>query len=334
MNSLEKQIPKQVFQTWGSNLLPPSIQQASQSWQQLNPDWQQHLYTDEMCHAMIAEHFPAEVLWAYEQLIPGAFKADLWRYCVLYIYGGVYADIKLTALLPLNQIIHCDAYFATVIDISTPAVLDIPAQENPYLMQGFLASVPKHPILWQAIQTIVKHVKEGAATSDYLSMTGPGLLGRVVNRFMGREDLTSYTAGVFDGMQFLPVWDRKHNVFLNLQGQSCIDRKCPQYRHAQRHRSPVVHDYDVIKGQYARCWYLGLVYKNGQMHYSIMNAKQQRIFAQGKQRATLVMVKLLMATGAKQFAQQWSSRYIQQYGRSLTFYWYKILAKFSFWLKK
>ena len=32
-------------------------------------------------------------------MVPGAYKADLWRYCILYIYGGIYIDIKLE---PIN----------------------------------------------------------------------------------------------------------------------------------------------------------------------------------------------------------------------------------------
>jgi hypothetical protein len=34
------------------------------------------------------------VLNAFNSLVPGAFKADLWRYCILYINGGIYLDIK------------------------------------------------------------------------------------------------------------------------------------------------------------------------------------------------------------------------------------------------
>ena len=31
-----------------------------------------------------------ETLWCFDRLIPGAFKADLWRYCVMYITGGIF----------------------------------------------------------------------------------------------------------------------------------------------------------------------------------------------------------------------------------------------------
>ena len=46
----------------------------------------------------IKSHFSKRVLYAYDKLIPGAFKADLWRYCIIYINGGIYIDIKYECL--------------------------------------------------------------------------------------------------------------------------------------------------------------------------------------------------------------------------------------------
>ena len=54
-----------------------------------------YLFNDADCREFIAREYPPDVLMAYDRLIPTAFKADLWRYCVLYKYGGVYLDAKL-----------------------------------------------------------------------------------------------------------------------------------------------------------------------------------------------------------------------------------------------
>jgi len=53
-----------------------------------------YLYNDADCRAFIRSAFPPAVVAAYDRLIPTAFKADLWRYCVLYKFGGVYLDVK------------------------------------------------------------------------------------------------------------------------------------------------------------------------------------------------------------------------------------------------
>ena len=39
----------------------------------------------------------------YSKLNVGAYKADLWRYCILYIKGGIYLDIKYFAITRFNH---------------------------------------------------------------------------------------------------------------------------------------------------------------------------------------------------------------------------------------
>ena len=53
-----------------------------------------YLFNDADCRDFVAREYPPDVLMAYDRLMPTAFKADLWRYCVLYKYGGVYLDVK------------------------------------------------------------------------------------------------------------------------------------------------------------------------------------------------------------------------------------------------
>ena len=49
--------------------------------------------------------------------LQGAHKADLWRYCVLYHYGGVYLDIKTELIKPLNEIFVDDNMLYTVLSV-------------------------------------------------------------------------------------------------------------------------------------------------------------------------------------------------------------------------
>jgi hypothetical protein len=59
-----------------------------------------YLFNDADCRNFIVREYPPDVLMAYDRLIPTAFKSDLWRYCVLYKYGGVYLDVKLGGFRP------------------------------------------------------------------------------------------------------------------------------------------------------------------------------------------------------------------------------------------
>ena len=87
-------IPLNLFQTWHTLDLPPKMKENVELLKRQNPEFTHYLYDDKMCRDFIREHFHEDILWAFDKLKPGAYKADLWRYCVLYIHGGIYLDIK------------------------------------------------------------------------------------------------------------------------------------------------------------------------------------------------------------------------------------------------
>jgi mannosyltransferase OCH1-like enzyme len=87
-------IPLNIFQTWKTKELPPKMQECVNNLKASNPEFTHYLYDNNDCYEFIKNNFDKDVLDAYDNLIPGAFKADLWRYCVLYKNGGVYLDIK------------------------------------------------------------------------------------------------------------------------------------------------------------------------------------------------------------------------------------------------
>lgn len=70
-----------------------------------NPEYDLYLYDDMRVREFIREHFPYVVLLAYDLLVPGSFQADLFRYCCMYVQGGVYIDDKYLMRTPLRNII-------------------------------------------------------------------------------------------------------------------------------------------------------------------------------------------------------------------------------------
>jgi hypothetical protein len=55
-----------------------------------NPRFKYYLFDDNDCREFIKNNYSDKILNAFNSLIPGAYKADLWRYCILYKYGGIY----------------------------------------------------------------------------------------------------------------------------------------------------------------------------------------------------------------------------------------------------
>ena len=79
-------IPRQIFQTWhNKNELPPQVKSNIEKMKELNPEFDHYLFDDDDCLQFIQQHFTQDVVNAFQSLVPGAYKADLWRYCVLYI---------------------------------------------------------------------------------------------------------------------------------------------------------------------------------------------------------------------------------------------------------
>jgi hypothetical protein len=71
-------------------------------------------WTPQVCDNQCKDHFMesffgnTSILQVYKLVRLGAFKADIWRYAVLYAYGGVYLDDDSDIKLPLNDIIGKD----------------------------------------------------------------------------------------------------------------------------------------------------------------------------------------------------------------------------------
>jgi len=110
---------------------------------------------------------------AYNNLRPGAYRADLWRYMKLWADGGVYFDAKMELLKPLEQWVNFD-------DGSLQLVKDVP---RGYFWNAVIAVGPKSKRLEAVIKFVVGQVKRHTYRRDLpsyhaaLAITGPGALG-------------------------------------------------------------------------------------------------------------------------------------------------------------
>jgi mannosyltransferase OCH1-like enzyme len=159
-------IPKMIHQTWATTILPPCLTDTVESLKAANPDWEHRIYDDDASRTFIKEHFPAAVLWAFDTLVPGTFKADLFRYCVLYIYGGVYLDIKYA---PVNGFSFNEFWRNGN---------DVYIYEQPgCVYQGFFMCRPKEQKLRHSIWNVVKNVRNKYYGDCFTCPTGPHMFG-------------------------------------------------------------------------------------------------------------------------------------------------------------
>ena len=161
-------IPLNIYQTWHTKNLPPKMLNNVNKIKLNNPAFKYHLYDDNDCRKFIQENYPDDVLNAFDNLIPGAYKADLWRYCILYKYGGIYLDIKYKShnrfkLINLTEKEHL--------------VLDI---DNECIYNALMVCLPNNQELLTAIKSIVHNVKHKFYGNSALDPTGPGLLKKII----------------------------------------------------------------------------------------------------------------------------------------------------------
>jgi mannosyltransferase OCH1-like enzyme len=105
----KQKIPKKIIQTSRTNKYNSLLHyNAVQTFIELNPEYEYYFFTDIECREFIKNNFEEELLYTYDMLLPGAYKADLFRYCYLYINGGCYFDNKAILRIPLRDIIEKD----------------------------------------------------------------------------------------------------------------------------------------------------------------------------------------------------------------------------------
>lgn len=160
-------IPLNIFQTWHTKNLPEKMRKNMELIKTNNPAFNYYLYDDDDCYNFIKENYKADVLDAFNTLIPGAYKADLWRYCVLYKLGGVYLDIKYK---PLNnfKFINLTEKEHWVLDLDKNGIYN-----------AVMVCLPNNQILKKAIDKVVENVKNRYYGGSPLDPTGPGLLSHL-----------------------------------------------------------------------------------------------------------------------------------------------------------
>lgn len=176
-----QKIPKKLYQAWlqaepdahGELQVPSDMKTAIQSWKDLNPDYEYELFNEDKIKSFLTDNFPPIYLETYNLLLPRAYRVDFWRYCVLYKYGGVYSDSKMTLLRPLSQIVRPNDEFV------------VSNAGDEFVAIAFLAFTPKHPLLEHIIFNIINYVRERYKSDSPLALTGPHLFGRILKLHLG-----------------------------------------------------------------------------------------------------------------------------------------------------
>jgi mannosyltransferase OCH1-like enzyme len=184
-------IPLVIYQTWYTKNLPPVMKNTVNRLISDNPRFQHVLYDDNECREFIQQNFDQVVVDAFDSLIPGAYKADLWRYCILYKNGGIYIDIKYQCI---------DGFSLFQLTDKEYFVRDIEWENKRGIYNALMVCQPGNQKCWDCIQQIVENVKNRFYGDSPLEPTGPQLLAKYFsdheyNSLVLRHDIVKKTNG-------------------------------------------------------------------------------------------------------------------------------------------
>jgi hypothetical protein len=182
-------IPKIIHQTYPSKKLPADFQENIDRLKAQNPAWEHRLYDDSDIKQFISANYGPQILAYFDRINPryGAAKADLFRYLLLYKFGGVYLDIKSSFNKPIDHALQSgDRYLLAQWSNKAgekragwgmPKELRmVPGGE---FQQWHIVSAPGHPFLKAVIEMVLTNIDHykpwlhGTGGNGVLRLTGP-----------------------------------------------------------------------------------------------------------------------------------------------------------------
>lgn len=162
--------PRKIWQTWKVASLDFEQRDldVARSWMRHNPTYRYEVLTDQNDLEWVENAFGPngfnrlDIVYIYRELTLKIIKADILRYLVMYVEGGVYTDIDVEALRPITQFIP-ERYAEAEVDMVLGIEIDQPEFSN-------------HPILGSKCQSFCQWT--------FMSKTGMPVMLKLVENIM------------------------------------------------------------------------------------------------------------------------------------------------------
>lgn len=161
-----------LFGYWYDNNMSDTLKKSIEETKKNNPYLDYEIYNNTMARDFLKNNFEPRILETYDILIPKSFKSDLLRFCLIYIYGGMYIDCKFILNSVPKSLFENNDYLLTY---------DYKRRKydfKPMITGFFYFKKAGNPNLLKCIEEIVNNVKNKNKTSHVLLITGPLLFGK------------------------------------------------------------------------------------------------------------------------------------------------------------
>jgi mannosyltransferase OCH1-like enzyme len=152
-------IPKTIWQTYEttSEELNSKAKDGIETWKNLNPGWSHGYMSGQDREDFFKTEFGGEVFDTYMKLPLGVMKAGLWRFGILYINGGVYADLDTECISPIDS--WLDPQYDMVVDIE---------RDTPWYATQVIAASKGHKFLEDALNMAVERARDGIVEQQHM----------------------------------------------------------------------------------------------------------------------------------------------------------------------
>ena len=132
----EQHIPKIMHHIWIGDPMPSHLRDNCVEWSRLHPDWDMKLWTEAEIDEIGLQN--RALYDQAEKIVPAdaveQFRADIVRYEVLALFGGMYADVDTRPLRNIEPALAGHHEFAA-------------HEDRTWVGNTYLAAVPGHPIM-------------------------------------------------------------------------------------------------------------------------------------------------------------------------------------------
>ena len=158
------------------------------------PDYNVKVYDDQESYEEVKSFGDDLLTICYEEIIPNAYKCDIFRLVALYKYGGIYLDSgmsisnteHLKRLINENEMILCE-------DRNLWGLTEFNS-----ILNGFIISVKENPFILSAIDKIKHNISHFNYSNNPLDITGPIFIGKVYKNYFNYK--------CYQGQQFSNIY--------------------------------------------------------------------------------------------------------------------------------
>ena len=200
-------IPLIIHQTWDSTAVPRKFVPWMRSWTHHHPQWQYWFWTPDDVRYLLRQRYPDFVQF-YDRYPTILQRADVMRYFVLYTFGGVYADLDMECLKPIDPLLF-----------NRSCVFSEEPYEHVYIlnrrvgdanvMNCIMACRSGHPFFKELLDKLPQ--TKNISNRDAVATTGPFFVDSVLKQY--QANLTIYrpikdVVTVIPPQYLLPTFDQ------------------------------------------------------------------------------------------------------------------------------